>query len=131
MSKWQDKSDFEINKAVAISLDKDGSIESVTQNKSKLKCLNSIALIKFKDWDSLEKFDPCNNPSEAWGIIIENKISLIKFDDYDDWIACEQIEDSSHHELGGCTINGESYSDKDNPLRAAMIVYLEMNGVKP
>ncbi|ELK6656017.1 DUF2591 domain-containing protein [Citrobacter freundii] len=68
-------------------------------------------------------FDPCNNPADAWPIIVENNMSLhaprykegwmAEFtgsdDDVNDGFSVEYLE--SHHE---------------NPLRAAMIVFLMM-----
>lgn len=56
----------------------------------------------------------CKNPAVAWPIIVENKISLINHDNDnwkdEPWFVCKK------------SIN---FSDK-NPLRAAMIVFLEM-----
>ena len=55
-------------------------------------------------------FDPCNNPSDAWPIIVENKIS---------------IGSSSDAWISGSRIFGTQVLDK-NPLRAAMICFLKM-----
>lgn len=62
-----------------------------------------------------ETFDPCNNPADAWPIIVENKICLeVANCDGRLWLA----EDWR---------NVVSTWHKDaNPLRAAMIVYLKM-----
>lgn len=59
---------------------------------------------------ALSKWD-FNNPSDTWPIIVENKIN-IDFQ-YGEWPAAEYSE--------------YIYTDK-NPLRAAMIVFLLMNG---
>ena len=53
----------------------------------------------------------CNNPADAWPIIVENRIRIIPIL-YTQWMAEDYLEDvSSYHE---------------NPLRAAMIVFLMM-----
>lgn len=62
-------------------------------------------------------FDPCNNPADAWPIIIEKEISLIS--------RCANSEWKAQLHLGKDDIF-DSYAscwDK-NPLRAAMIVFL-------
>ncbi len=55
-------------------------------------------------------FQPCNNPSDAWAIILENKISI------NHWCTGEWTADA---------IDGD-FVFSDKPLRAAMIVYLQM-----
>lgn len=60
-------------------------------------------------------FDPCNNPSDAWPIIFDNKIGVCH---YSKWFAM-------HEGLGW----DDHPSDK-NPLRAAMICFLKINEVK-
>ena len=65
------------------------------------------------------RFDPCNNPADAWPIITENNISLI-FDN-------PSMPMATSNCVGW-------YSDEEppihasslNPLRAAMIVFLMM-----
>ncbi|EPS6026617.1 phage protein NinX family protein [Morganella morganii] len=59
MNKYRDKSDFEINKAVAENF-----------GKKFLTFVNGEVRIRGY------KFDPCNNPADAMPIIIENKIDL-------------------------------------------------------
>ncbi|WP_171854239.1 phage protein NinX family protein [Enterobacter hormaechei] len=61
-------------------------------------------------------FDPCNNPADAWPIITANKISIYamsKADKRGGWGA------EAFHP-------NDAYSFNDNPLRAAMIVFLMM-----
>lgn len=55
-------------------------------------------------------FNPCNNPADAWPIILENKISI------NHWCTGEWTADA---------IDGD-FVFSDTPLRAAMIVYLQM-----
>ena len=62
----------------------------------------------------------CNSPSDAWPIILENKIDIVidppvstAYEDAVD-VLSESWSDSM-------------YAESNNPLRAAMIVYLMMN----
>ncbi len=57
--------------------------------------------------------DYCNNPSDAWPIIVENKIAIDFIDGYG-WTANPAFN---------CSI---SVSCHDEPLRAAMICFLKM-----
>lgn len=70
-------------------------------------------------WNTEEecRFDPCNNPSDAWPIILSNLIALKPVKLYvggHRWFASKGDGDF-----------GLKFAD-DNPLRAAMIVYLMM-----
>ena len=67
---YEEKSDFEINLSVAEYMP---PIISEVQSAS-LKAKSSSVLMHdiITEWE----FNPCNNPSDAWPIIIENKISL-------------------------------------------------------
>ncbi|HHT1874489.1 TPA: phage protein NinX family protein [Enterobacter hormaechei] len=73
-------------------------------------------------WDSeWEKtFDPCNKAADAWPIIQENRISVYPQADYEgsEWLS-SCIDSQLEVEV----------SD-ENPLRAAMIVFLMMQDVK-
>lgn len=60
-------------------------------------------------------FNPCNNPADAWPIIVDKKIGL-KPVRWDEWRA--EGSDS-------CGFVSYARAD-DNPLRAAMIVFLIM-----
>ena len=72
-------------------------------------------------WDSEEekRFDPCNNPADAWPIIAENKISL----DFDG----DGYEPQQNAWCKASTQCGHVYygSEKE-PLRNAMITFLMM-----
>ncbi len=59
--------------------------------------------------------DYCNNPSDAWPIILENRISMIAPDFFTD--------PKSGHGVGN--FDSPMVRDK-NPLRAAIIFYLMM-----
>lgn len=62
--------------------------------------------------------DYCNNPADAWPIIVGNKICLSCKPNRDDWDAF--------------TLSDKGYTEEvtydPNPLRAAMIVFLMMQG---
>ncbi|MCU6235478.1 DUF2591 domain-containing protein [Morganella morganii] len=112
MNKYRDKSDFEINKDVAIAIGfpcyyGDGSYTNGLGLRA--------AVVKGKNINGnymVGGFDPCNNPADAMPIIIENGISLIS-----DW-----------NEIGvwGATCHPWVSSENKNPLRAAMEVFLMM-----
>lgn len=75
------------------------------------------------------KFSFCSNATEAFPIILENNIRLYIDDEYDDngniVKSCDAYNGNSHNsntEFGKFNVHHE------NPLRAAMIVYLMMMG---
>ena len=90
MSKYAEMSDFEINNLVTA---KD-------------------FIFKGGSFIDFENKDYCSNPSDAWPIILENKISIA--------FAASSEETQASGGLYCCI-------DK-NPLRAAMIVYLMLDG---
>ncbi|MBW3117874.1 phage protein NinX family protein [Providencia rettgeri] len=92
MNKYNKLSDFEINKKVAERLF--------------LKFTDCYSVVIFEG----ESFNPCNNPSDAMPIIIENKIASVPQLNGDLWVC-------SHHPF---------YVTTNNLYRAAMEVYLLM-----
>ena len=124
---YNEMTDFEINKLVAEKLDEAFLLPYiVTFNDS-----NEVVYLCEKDGISsiypIAHFDPCNNPSDAWPIILENNIKLYIDDEYDDvgnlvksCNAYTGTQASSNTEYGKFNV------DHKNPLRAAMIVYLMM-----
>lgn len=60
----------------------------------------------------------CNNPADAWPIITENRIGIIPAQDAGKW-------KSAHREVGEDD-TPYHFTQSDNPLRAAMIVFLMM-----
>ena len=94
MKDYSKMSDFEIDKAVstALGMDVSGATE---ENNIMYGCFDDI----------------CNNPSDAWHVMEENKIGIAFVNG--EWRASSVM--AGYHE----------YSDK-NALRAAMIVYLMM-----
>ena len=92
LNKYRDKSDFEINKAVAVAL-----------GYKVRPCEESV--LAFIDI-VYKTFDPCNNPADEMPIIIENKI-------------CLTVRLSDDILVADTTMSLES-SFNVNPLRAAM-----------
>lgn len=114
MNKYRDKSDFEINKAVA-----DNYLPCDYRYNENDKIVELIGIdlsCEFGSCIDIEKehvygkFDPCNNPADAMPIVIENGISSL-FND-DEWI---------------CSVPyTEFLSINENLYRAAMEVFLMM-----
>lgn len=73
--------------------------------------------IKLGAW---QVFDPCNNPADAWPILLENNISLVKWQHDDVWAAW------SGAGMAYGEVECEHIEHDENPLRAAMIVFLMM-----
>ncbi|MBT0330106.1 DUF2591 family protein [Morganella morganii subsp. morganii] len=109
MNKYRDKSDFEINKAVADELIQSGFIIGVEYHDKHILVMDKYA--------NNYPFDPCNNPADAMPIVIRSLISLIsdKSDDGESawWVA---------QDVTGSIASGL----KSNPYRAAMEVFLMM-----
>ena len=113
MTEYGVMSDFEINKAVAISLGfpcyyGDGSYTNG------LGLTGAIVSGKNnKGMFMVGEFNPCNNPIDAWPIIVENRIGINPMTGDDGiprgWLA---------------KIEGVPSRGDDKPLRAAMIVFL-------
>ncbi|MCP4321484.1 MAG: DUF2591 domain-containing protein [Alteromonadales bacterium] len=75
--------------------------------------INKLVAEKLTGKESIFVPDYCNNPSDAWPIIVDNRITVAPYDDASQgWSA---------------TYDTSFFIDDDNPLRAAMIVYLMMN----
>lgn len=108
MKDYSAMSDFEINKAVAISIGGFHEEDMFEPEQTIFRRFNHII------GKTYAKFDPCNNPADAWPIILENKISI------NHWCTGEWTADA---------IDGD-FVFSDTPLRAAMIVYLQMMEAK-
>lgn len=77
MNKYRDKSDFEINKAVAVAIGaKPFPPERTEFKQCEIPGLENAIIVKITGVKT-GPFDPCNNPADAMPIIIENGISLI------------------------------------------------------
>lgn len=128
---YEEMSDFEINKAVHFKMIVSGKVKEryrlndadfvdVYRNEFGENAGPSVIAVMRYVRDGIPDgynpfggaFDYCNNPSDAWQIILENRINVYASEgpDFMPWMA-------------GC--GGVMVSNK-NPLRAAMIVFLMM-----
>ena len=122
MKDYSKMSDAEIAMRVACSIDgvdvDDNGIPKFAVDCYLYNSANSIKWLRVGD-DEFEFFNPCNNPSDAWPLIENNLICLMAD------VFCEPQD-------GGKWIAQPAYGwqhervRNDNPLRAAMIVYLMM-----
>lgn len=71
-------------------------------------------------------FDPCNDPADAWPIIVDNEISLNSYGSA--WEA--SFEHDAPIGAFGTDETVTSGYEHRNPLRAAMIVFLMMQDAK-
>ncbi|HCT9044823.1 TPA: DUF2591 family protein [Morganella morganii] len=109
MNKYSDKSDFEINKAVA-------------ECKYGIGCTGKTQggdVIVFTD-SFTAVFDPCNNPADAMPIVIENGISLIFDTGCKAWVA------GIAYWVDGCEWQISYEVERMNQYRAAMELFLMM-----
>ena len=102
---YEQMSDFDINRLVAINRGGYQGHVAHMQYGVKESDKDSCGMFHFER-------DYCNNPSDAWPIIVANRINVYASEgpDFMPWMA-------------GC--GGIMVSNK-NPLRAAMIVFLMM-----
>ena len=119
---YSDLSDFEINKLVAESQQ---YTTVIGEGKYPIKSEDAVYLEQRTfEYEQIDEryVDYCNKPSDAWPIIVKNKISINCYEggDSDYWEASSY--DSKNNEK-----KWQSANDDKNPLRAAMIVYLMMN----
>lgn len=113
-------SDFEINGMVA-SLTQSTGDHTQTSNETFIHEYADIGEINGLciGW---KKFDPCNNPADAWPIIVANGISLNHYTGT--WEASYEYDAP----IGafGTDEAVTSAIEHKNPLRAAMIAFLLM-----
>lgn len=113
MTDYSKISDLEINRAIAKQIGGEILFDEYGSPYRLDPC--AMSAYSGRDFDEVE-FDPCNNPADAWPIIIWSMISLCanRMPNGDEkWFA-----------MGP----GEIYMQAahKNPLRAAMIVFLMM-----
>lgn len=108
-------SDYEINRLVARAID---GLHG--DDRTAVDCYlaaNIGSAVKTPDGDiGWLTMDFCNNPSDAWPIIADNKIGINPATASDKWAA--------HY------CNWDIAVADENPLRAAMIVFLMMQDAK-
>ncbi|MEQ4911138.1 phage protein NinX family protein [Proteus terrae] len=117
MNKYTELSDFEINKKVADLIGATPFPFGTTEyRRSAVSGCESSIIIRSPR--KVGSFDPCNNPSDAMPIIIENKISLRAPTITDRWKA-EFVDEYGNYV-------GYIRALNKNPLRACMEVFLMM-----
>ncbi|WP_333890957.1 phage protein NinX family protein [Atlantibacter subterraneus] len=122
MTDYSKLSDFEINVAVFEAL-YNGSPDFKEGDNGAMTIISFEADVIGGEVIEIEAergtFNPCNNPADAWPIIVSKKICIAfdvfaEPDDGGGWVASPAYY-----------IEGERIRH-DNPLRAAMIVFLMM-----
>ena len=119
MKDYSNRSDFEINKLIAVELAPDGYIGINESTRS-----DSEVVVTTENGEGCTKnsyVDYCNNPSDAWPIIFSSRTMLNPYCADELWKA--EVP---------CGFDGfvKAYATcyHRNPLRAAMIVFLMMHG---
>ena len=127
-------SDFEINKRVAIALNidmhffisesEDSFDSEVLPSEMGPIWQTSAHMVLQYTPSNGNCFNPCNNPADAYPIIIENRIAIIPDTAAGEWVAFNEFtlyegdwmfaSDPTHHSNG------------KNPLRCAMETFLMM-----
>ncbi|AUR99500.1 NinX [Vibrio phage 1.266.O._10N.286.52.F9] len=106
---YEEMSDFEINKKVAMELGVTCFVRSLIDE-------NAVMV----DKGGRVQFDPCNNPSDAWPIIANNKIALTPVGQLA-WLSYGWAKWTFNH---GFSPRKEVIGQ--SPLRAAMICFLKL-----
>lgn len=113
MTNYSALSNFEINSAVHNSaLDVPFQLEFLGGDKIRWTRNGAVAITDKVPYVKNTLLNYCNNPADAWPIILKHKINI-------DHRA--SIKAGAMAKLSG---NNEIYAVNDNPLRAAMEVYL-------
>nr|DAH11521.1 MAG TPA: Protein of unknown function (DUF2591) [Caudoviricetes sp.] len=118
-------SDFEINLAVAHIAIGSGGYDWSSDKKEVY-----LAAMDGGEFLPNAYFNTCNNPADAWPIIIDNKISIVSLDNK--WIAApvDTVIDGITGDSEVCFYASSDAVFDVNPFRAAMIVFLMMQGSK-
>lgn len=109
-------SDLQINKAVLEAL-YGGGPEYRTTDEGKLIILRHVNTVEFGEHvertEDAGEFDPCNSWADAGPLLVESKIGIVPSQYDGRWLAS-----------GGY---GKPSVTDENPLRAAMVVFLMMH----
>lgn len=130
MTDYSKLSDFEINKRVVIALDIDMHFFIPESEDSFGACFSPSELGPIWQTSAYQvgdfkvsngnRFNPCNNPADAWPIIVANQISILYEEAMGKWNAGKAYwVDGVEWQIA------DDVMDK-NPFRAAMIVFLMM-----
>lgn len=123
-------SDADLNASVMEVLS-DGNQAYRLGTGSAIELLHQVNTVEFGEHIEREEvyatFDPCNNPADAWPIIVGQKLSLINADD--EWLCVpgDTAVDGTTGDEVQMIYSGDGHVHA-NPLRAAMIVFLMMQG---
>lgn len=127
---YDEWSDFEINKKVASIVfngSKNPKMTKAFPGAKEELGISSTVKATFDD-DLIITVNFCKDPSDAWDIIIDNKIT-ITHNEYDDmYMACSNYNHSWCHEAGDRIVFDNEIVSCD-PLRAAMICFLKLTDV--
>ena len=130
MTDYSKLSDFEINSAVHNALMKEPyKIEFLGNDRIRWVSGSTNVTTEKVEYSKKSLKDYCNNPADAWPLVVENDIALLPSCGFD-WVAISGLTLNSHssyidERLDDCL----RHSDM-NPLRAAMIVFLMMQEEK-
>ncbi|EMC9361224.1 DUF2591 family protein [Proteus mirabilis] len=115
--KYTELSDFEINLLVAQSVLPETQYDVIKQTMDIIQFLVDGSF-------GYRFFDPCNNPSDAMPIIIENGISIIFDTGCKAWVA------GIAYWVDGCEWQVSHEIERMNQYRAAMELFLLMKDTK-
>lgn len=124
-------SDFEINSAVHNALMKEPyKIEFLGNDRIRWVRGSTNVTTGKVEYSKKSLKDYCNNPADAWTIIVGNKISIVSLDNK--WIAApvDTVIDGITGDSEVCFYASYDAVSDVNPLRAAMIVFLMMQESK-
>lgn len=123
MTDYSKLSDFEINKHVAEVVYKDRDGLFVTRNLPSREEVTVVAEVNSEDI-CIAAADYCNNWSDAGIVIAEHGISIAFDKNENEWVAWGHFA----FDLAGWDMKEQpaEYQHDKNPLRAAMIVFLQM-----
>lgn len=115
-------SDFEINLRVARII-----LSGNTISERERTLTSSVF---YENCQGIKTFDPCNNPADAWPIIVGNKISIVSLDKK--WLAApvDTVIDGITGDSEVCFYASSDAVFDANPLRAVMIAFLMMQESK-
>ena len=119
---YEEMSNYEINKEVSkcwSEISKNLNLEDteITFNDEN-ETVYVISENGVFEWLPVTYFDPCNNPNDAFPIIVDNGISLVWMDAKVSYYEAHGINEEIWDE--------DWHSQHPNALRAAMICFLKM-----
>ena len=129
MTDYSKLSDFEINKRVAMALNIDMHFfisesedsfdsEVLPSEMGPIWQTSADMVLKYSPSNG-NCFNPCNNPSDAWPIIVEHHIAVVPYR--------HTLPQAWPTAFG---LRSRFTTEDANPLRAAMIVFLMMQDKK-